>query len=107
MRGKMGTDDRNRVLDKYGYVVSSGRRIKIVVALRISPMTPRQLVDETGIGISHISNVLSDLVNEAVIVCVNPQRVRGRVFELTSGGKKVADSIVLSTSDRRRSRGVK
>lgn len=80
-------------LDLYGYVSSSSRRESIVTVLEKSPMTPSQISENTDIRLNHVSNVLSDLSDEEVVKCVNPDRKRGRIYKLTEEGNKVAKKV--------------
>lgn len=81
-------------LDKYGFVVSSPRRKSIVQTLIESPMTPKELAEESDISLSHVSNLLNGLSDEDIVVCVNPERKRGRVYRLTEIGSKVGQKIL-------------
>lgn len=81
-------------LDLYGYVSSSKRRVSVITALSGNPMTPKQVAESTDIRLNHVSNVLSELVDESLVKCVNPNRKRGRVYRLTSVGSKVAAKVI-------------
>lgn len=80
-------------LDKYGYVISSPRRKTTVLALEGDPGTPKELGERSDISLSHVSNILSDLSEEGIAVCVNPERKRGRVYRLTEIGSRIANKI--------------
>jgi len=81
-------------LDLYGYVSSSKRRISIIIALKNNPMTPKQVAESTDIRLNHVSNVLSELSEESLVKCINPDRKRGRVYKVTDVGSKVAGKII-------------
>ncbi|MGB9964126.1 winged helix-turn-helix domain-containing protein [Halobacterium sp. CBA1126] len=80
-------------LDRYGYVSASERRVAVVTALRENPRTPKQLSERTDIRLNHVSNVLSELADEDVVTCVNPERKRGRVYRLTPLGETVSAEV--------------
>ena len=80
-------------LDKYGFVTSSSRRRAVVDGLRNDPGTPKEIADRTGISLSHVSNILSELADEEIVLCVNPDRKRGRVYRLTETGNRVAKKL--------------
>jgi len=81
-------------LDKYGFVASSQRRASIVKCLNNNPATPKELSKRSDINMSHVSNLLSDLRDEGIAVCVNPDRKRGRVYRLTDQGERVAAKLL-------------
>lgn len=80
-------------LDLYGYVSTSKRRISVITSLKGNPMTPKQVAESTDIRLNHVSNVLSELSEESLVKCVNPDRKRGRVYKLTKIGDKVAEKV--------------
>lgn len=81
-------------LDMYGYVSSSKRRVSVMTALQGNPMTPKQIAESTDIRLNHVSNVLSELSEESLVKCVNPNRKRGRVYKVTEVGDKVAEKVI-------------
>lgn len=80
-------------LDKYGFVTSSSRRRSVVNGLHNDPGTPKEIANRTEISLSHVSNILSDLADEGIVLCVNPDRKRGRVYRLTEVGDRVATKL--------------
>lgn len=93
MGGESELSDRE--LDLYGYVSSSKRRVAVMTVLEDDPMTPRQIADSTDIRINHVSNVLSELSDNSLAECVNPDRKRGRVYRLTATGHRVATKVTI------------
>jgi len=83
-------------LDLYGYVSSSKRRVSVIIALKDNPMTPKQVAESTNIRLNHVSNVLSELSEESLVKCVNPNRKRGRVYKVTGIGTKVAEKVIAN-----------
>jgi len=81
-------------LDLYGFVSASTRRESIVTSLMEDPMTPTQLSEQTDIRLNHVSNLLSELADEELVRCVNPDRERGRVYRLTDVGETVGEKVV-------------
>jgi predicted transcriptional regulator len=81
-------------LDLYGFVSSSKRRESVLDALKENPMTPKQIAERTDIRLNHISNVLSELADESLVICVNPERKRGRVYKLTELGDKISEKVI-------------
>jgi len=74
-------------LDKYGFVIASNYRKKIVKQLKNFPMAPKQIAVRTGIHLSHVSTALKELAEEGIVFCVNPERKKGRIYHLTETGQ--------------------
>lgn len=81
-------------LDLFGFVSSSKRRESVIGTLKGDPMTPKQIAENTDIRLNHVSNVLSELSDEGLVECVNPDRKRGRVYRLTEVGTKIARKVM-------------
>jgi DNA-binding HxlR family transcriptional regulator len=77
----------------YGYVVTSKYRIKIIESLSTHPKTPKQISSENNISLSHVSRALGELMVKELVICLNPNDVKGRVYTLTDKGKALADII--------------
>ena len=75
---------------KYGYVVSSDYRKKVVTSLLAGPKTPKQIAVEVNLYLSHVSKTLNELQESEIAVCLTPELKRGRIYELTKEGKDVA-----------------
>ena len=88
----------DKQLDKYGYVIISSYRTKIVSMLNNRPLTPKQLSIQTKIHLSHVSNALMQLQNEEILYCVNPERNKGRIYRLTDLGEWIANRISTETT---------
>jgi len=85
--------------DKYGYVVASEYRKKVVVALEGTPKTPKEISNETGLYLSHVSSTLSSLVEKGIAQCLTPSLRRGKIFDLTDEGRKIAEEIKSRKQD--------
>jgi len=78
---------------KYGYTLASEYRSKIVLTLTDRPKTPKQIANETGLYLSHVSSTLSDLCEKGIVRCLTPALRRGKIFELTEDGKQIAKKL--------------
>jgi len=78
---------------KFGYLAASKYRIKIALSLAECPKTPKEIANDLGLYISHVSSTLSDLSNEGVVECLNPSRKKGRLFCLTPIGQELAKEL--------------
>lgn len=75
---------------KYGYIISSDYRKKVVTSLLAGPKTPKQIAIEVNLYLSHVSKTLNELQEYNIAVCLNPELKRGRIYELTKEGKDLA-----------------
>jgi len=79
--------------DAYGYVTASQYRENIMLHLFESNDIPSKIAEETDYQLSHVSNTLSDLQKKDLVVCINPDRSKGRVYSLTEKGEWVASQL--------------
>lgn len=78
---------------KYGYVIASRYRQRIVLSLHKGPKTPKQIADETKFYLSHVSLVIKKLVERKIVNCLTPNLRRGKIFTLTDEGKEIAEKL--------------
>lgn len=55
--------------------------------------TPTQIAKGTGIRTNHISKVLSELKKKKVLICINEDMRKGRLYKLTDFGFEVVDLL--------------
>jgi len=79
--------------DKYGHVMASEYRKKVVLSLNEKPKTPKEMAEETNYYLSHISNTLKNLSEKDIVNCLTKQRDKGRIYALTDLGKEIAEQI--------------
>lgn len=72
-----------------GYIKASSYRSKIIKALDGKKLTPIEMSKETDVRLSHVSNTLSELLEKDLVVCLNPDSKKGRLYELTKEGHNV------------------
>lgn len=88
--------DGVELLTLKGFVISSMYREKVLEHLRsvdVNGDTPTGISNNTGMGANNVSKILKDLNNKGLIVCINPEAKKGRIYRLTSTGEKVLDII--------------
>ena len=83
----------DEVLKVYGYVNISSYRAKAVKALQEGEKTPSVIARDAGIKINHISNVLRQLKDCEVAVCINEDAHKNRIYRLTEVGEEVAKHV--------------
>ena len=52
-------------------------------------MTPSEISKSVNIRLNHVSMMLTNLKEADLVVCLNEESKRGRLYELTELGKKV------------------
>lgn len=62
-------------------------------ALEGKKITPVEMAKETGISLSHVSNTLAELLENDLVVCLTPKLKKGRLYELTTSGKKILKDL--------------
>jgi len=73
---------------------NSEYRKKILESLAdVSYLTPSEISEKTKIRLNHVSNFLKDLKDNKLIVCLNNEEKRGRLYQITELGKKVLGEI--------------
>lgn len=78
---------------KFGYVISSTYRQKIILSLKEDPKSPKQIALELELHFSHVSSTLKDLTKKGIIKCLTPDLRKGRLYDLTEIGKEIANKL--------------
>ncbi|MEE1129456.1 MAG: transcriptional regulator [Methanobrevibacter sp.] len=68
-------------------------RLKTVKALDDGEKTPTQISKFTGIRLNHISGVLKHLKDLNIVICINEEKRRNRIYKLTSLGQSIVDYL--------------
>jgi len=76
-----------------GYVEASNYRTKVVQTLGDKVMTPTAIAKKSNIRTNHISNVLTQLKGYNIVICLNEEARKGRLYKLTEKGKKINKDI--------------
>ncbi len=72
-------------------IKNSEYRKKILISLvNTNYLTPSEISEKTKIRLNHVSNFLKDLKDNNLIICLNNEDKRGRLYQITELGKKVA-----------------
>ncbi|PIO08565.1 MarR family transcriptional regulator [Candidatus Pacearchaeota archaeon CG10_big_fil_rev_8_21_14_0_10_34_12] len=74
------------------HIISSEYRKKALKNLQ-NPKIPSKLSKELGINKTHISRTLKDLEIGKMVKCLVPNKKKGKIFVITSYGKKILDEI--------------
>lgn len=76
-----------------GYVQASEYRKRVLFSLKDGLLRPKDIANETKYPQSHVSNTLSELVKQNLVVCTNPESRKGRLYKLTAEGQTVIKHI--------------
>ena len=79
--------------EKLGWVKLSKHRKKIVRDLGYDLKIPTEISRSTDLSKSEVSRTLRDLKDKNIVVCLNEESHRGRVYTLTDEGKEILDYI--------------
>ena len=55
----------------------------------VSYLTPSEIAEKTKIRLNHVSNFLKDLKDNKLIICLNDDEKRGRLYKITGLGERV------------------
>ncbi len=80
--------------DLIHHVNKSTYRVRVLKSLENDPKMPKKIAADCNILQNHISNVLTELKNLGLIVCINPEYKKGRIYRLTDDGKEILDKLV-------------
>lgn len=72
-----------------GYIMASKYRQAIIKKLSRKNYLPSKIVDETGYHFSHISRALKQLKKKGLVVCLNKNSKKGRIYSLTEKGTEL------------------
>lgn len=75
------------------YVEISSYRQKVLTAINVDVKIPTRIAKDCGILPNHISKVLAELREHGLIVCINPEMRKGRLYKLTDRGLQVLKLI--------------
>ena len=69
---------------------TSENRLKILKILNNGKvLTPTEIAKGAGIVVNHVSTFLKEFKDNKLIVCLNEEDKRGRLYQITESGKKV------------------
>jgi predicted transcriptional regulator len=86
------------IWDGVSFVIASKYRTQIMQSLRDQPQTPKEIANQTGIGIAHVSRSVTELREEGYAnLLVSEDRTKGRIYGLSDDGKDVAEKVAERT----------
>ena len=82
----MNNDEIFKVL---GYVMASEYRTNIIKSIGKSIKIPSAIAEDIGLRTNHVSNVLKDLKENDLVVCLNENARKGRLYKNTDLGLEI------------------
>lgn len=80
-------EPRARLWSDFSFVASSRYRESVMLSLAPRPQLPKQLSNETGLRLVHVSRALRELRDRGLVECLTPDtKARGRLYGITENG---------------------
>ena len=76
-----------------GYVMASDYRTKILKSIGNDIKIPSAIAEDIGLRTNHVSNVLKDLKNNDLVICLNEEARKGRLYKNTDLGLEILKYI--------------
>lgn len=76
-----------------GWVISSSARRKVLETVDDKPKTPKTISETADLRLPYVSRSLSELSEEGLVTCLNPEAHKGRLYRITDKGKKALNKI--------------
>lgn len=84
---------RDKIIKLSSYVDASSHRSLVLNDINTSIKTPKTIATETGLRPNYVSKVLKDFKVEGIVVCINEEARKGKLYELTELGLKIFDYL--------------
>lgn len=81
--------DNDDIFQVVGYVVASEYRTNILKSIGDGIKIPSAIANEIGLRTNHVSNVLRDLKENDLVLCLNEDARKGRLYKNTALGLEV------------------
>ena len=75
------------------FVKNSQYRIKVIKTLEGNVKMPNEIATDAGIEKKIISNIIKQLREQDILVCINPEVRKGRLYRLTNLGNEIAKKL--------------
>lgn len=91
-----------KISDKYtsimywedvGFLKASKNRLKVFKELSKGEKTPKELEEILDLYFSQISMILKELVERELIICLNKDSRKGKIYALSEKGKDIKKSV--------------
>lgn len=86
----MESDDLFKIV---GYVMASDYRTRILKSIGSDIKIPSAIAEDVGLRTNHVSNVLRDLKEKELVICLNEDARKGRLYKNTDLGIEILKYI--------------
>jgi len=83
----------SRYAEDLGYLIASSISRKILYALKFGYETPTSISKFLRISLSNVSTKLSELKRRGIVICINPERRKGRIYIITDKGELLLKNL--------------
>ena len=81
--------DNDEIFQLVGYVMASEYRTNILKSIGENIKIPSAIAEDIGLRTNHVSNVLKNLKEANLVVCLNEDARKGRLYKNTDLGLEV------------------
>lgn len=85
--------NEEKMLSLLGYIMASSYRLSVIKYIGKGVKIPSDIAREVGVRTNHISNVLADLKSHNLVVCLNEDAHKGRLYKNTDLALEILDYI--------------
>ncbi|AMD17513.1 hypothetical protein TL18_05445 [Methanobrevibacter sp. YE315] len=85
--------DEKEMYEILGYIKISPYRTETLKAINNELKMPSEIAKEINISTSQVSAALSDLKKKNLVICVNEEVRKGRLYKCTDLGKEILKKI--------------
>ena len=81
--------NNDEIFQLVGYVMASEYRTNILKSIGDGIKIPSAIAEDIGLRTNHVSNVLKDLKENNLVVCLNEEARKGRLYKNTDLGIEI------------------
>jgi len=81
------------IINLLSFVKSSKYRVKILNFIGKQTKIPSEIAKEINLSNTHTSKYLKSLKEKHLIICLNEEARRGRLYQLTDKGKEILKEL--------------
>lgn len=89
----MSEDLSDELINGISLVEMSSYRERVLIDIKEKIKTPSRISKSTNISTSHVSTALKELMENGLVICLNPEKKQGRIYRITELGKEVLEHI--------------
>ena len=89
----MSHDNDQEFIDAISFAQAGTNRCKVIKSLKKDIRIPTQIAEDLGLRTCQISATLSELKEAKIVVCLNEEKKRGRLYKLTDLGVRVYEFL--------------